>query len=166
MKRPDRGAKGYVGGVASSRVPRGRKRQRARKKQPRQDESYTYPMLMGGRSVPATREKHLIRSLSRHALLLPSPCHSWISRSLFPPSNHTSRRVPGSPCSLPSLTKRHSHSPSRISLQNPLHQILCKFKFISSSASVHPIPIFSFLTARSPLVKFYEICFPSRLPEQ
>ena len=31
-------------------------------------------MLMGGGVLqPATREKHLIRSLSRHALLLPAP---------------------------------------------------------------------------------------------
>lgn len=109
MKRPDRGAKSYVEGVASSStsVPRGRKDKRARKKQPRQDESYTYPMLMGGAFSPATREKHLIRSLSQSALLCLHPVIPEISRSLLPLSNHITRPIPGSPCSLPSLTKRH-----------------------------------------------------------
>jgi hypothetical protein len=47
----------------------------------------------------------------------------------------------------------------------PLHQILCKFKFISSSASVHPIPIFSFLTARSPRQFLLRSVFPANCPD-
>jgi hypothetical protein len=42
---------------------------------------------------------------------------------------------------------------------------LCKFKFISSSASVHPIPIFSFLTARSPRQFLLRSLFPANCPD-
>ena len=67
-----------------------------------------------GRSVPATREKHLIRSLSRNALLLV---------------------IPRFDISLPRL---QSHIPpdSRF-FSNPL---FCKFKFISASVSGPPNP--------------------------
>ena len=84
-----------------------------------------------------------------------APCHSWISRFLFPASNHIPRRFPGSRCSHLLLTKRHSHSPSGISLQNPFANSNL-FRPSWSSASVHPIS----LTARSPLVKCYEIYCP------
>jgi len=96
-----------------------KKRQRARKKQPRQDESYTYPMLMPG-AFSASHEREAPDSFPfATCASLACNCHTQIARSLFPLSNHISRPIPGSPCSLPSLTKRHSHSPSRISLQNP-----------------------------------------------
>jgi hypothetical protein len=115
---------------------------------------------------PATREKHLIRSLSRHALLLPAPCHSWIFRSGFPPSNHISRPIPGSPCSLPVADKTSFAFPfQNFSSECPPSDPL-QIQIYFVQRLVHPIPIFSFLTARSPLVKFYEICFPSRQPEQ
>lgn len=63
MKRPDRGAKSYVGGVASSRVPKGRKDRGQGRSSRDRTRAIHIRMLMGGRSVPATTEKHLIRSL-------------------------------------------------------------------------------------------------------
>ena len=103
---------------------------------------------------PATREKHLIRSLSQQT------CPFLQIRSPSLPPNHISRLIPGSPCSLPPLTKRHPDSPSRILFRTPPIRSHCQFKFISSSASHHPIPIFSFLTARSKtlsLTRFFSL---------
>src|SRR5712672_1380685 len=72
-------------------------------------------------------------------------------------------RSPALPCSLPSLTKRHSTSPSRILFRIPLHQILCKFKFISLCASLPPNPHLLLLHGPFPTVplssKFNQIAF-------
>src|SRR5712675_3342288 len=77
-------------------------------------------------------------------------------------------RSPALPCSLPSLTKRHSTSPSRILFRIPLHQILCKFKFISLCASLPPNPLLLLLHGPFPTVplssKFNQIAFLQIFP--
>jgi len=133
--------------------PRGGKTERARKKQPRR-ERYTYPMVIMGAALgtvygrvsfssQATREKHLIRSLSRHALLLPASCHP---RSRDPPRPRFS-------VFHPVADKTSFLFPLLEFLGIPLHQIpFANSNLFPSSASFHPIPILSFSTARPPLV--------------
>src|SRR5579863_4697679 len=65
-------------------------------------------------------------------ILLPCP------QSHIPPD-------PRFPCSLPSLTKRHSPFPfQNFSSESLSIRSLFKFKFISSARLSHPIPILSF----------------------
>jgi hypothetical protein len=167
MKRPDRGAKSYVEGVASSStsVPRGRKDRGQGRSSRDRTRAIHIRCLWAGRSVPATREKHLIRSLSQSALLLPAPCHSQISRSLFPASNHISRPIPGSPCSLPSLTKRHSHSPSRISLQNPSPSDPLQIQIYFVQRVCPPNPHLLLLDGPFPSSNFMRSVFPVNCPD-
>ena len=79
---------------------------------------------------------------------MPASCHSVLDPQI--------RLVPGSPCSLPSLTKRHSLFPFQNFSEEsspPLHQIpFANSILFPSSASFHPIPILSFSTGRPPLV--------------
>jgi hypothetical protein len=134
MKRPDRGAEGYDGGVASSSALNGRK-VRGQGRSSRDGRRAIHIRRRSLCPVPATREKHLIRSLSRHALLLPASCHSQIFRSLSPSLQSHSPPDPRLSRSLPSLTKRHSPFPFQNSLQKSLSiRSLFKFKFISFSA--------------------------------
>ncbi len=145
MKRPDRGAKSYVGGVSSSSAPRGRK-----------DRGQGRSSRVGTRAI--------------HIRLRFSCLHlSFLDLSIHPPfsPNHTPRPRPGSPCSLPSLTKRHSHSPSRISFQNPLHQIALQIQIYFFQRVFPPNPHHLLLDGPSPpvpLVKFNEISFSQICP--
>jgi len=97
-------------------------------------------------SSQATREQPLIRSLSRHALLLPASCQSKISRS--------------APC--PVADKTSFLFPLLEFLGLP-HQIpFANSNLFPSSASFHPIPIPFFSTTRPPfvpLVKFNGLQF-------
>jgi hypothetical protein len=169
MKRPDRGAKSYVGGVASSSVPRGRKDRGQGRSSRDRTRAIHIRCLWAGVQVPATREKHLIRSLF-------ATCASLACTLSFPDLKISllllQSRIPPDPrvAVFPSVADKTSFAfPFQNSLQNPLHQIPFANSNLFPPASVHPIPILSFLTARSPLVNFYEICFPcelSRQPEQ
>jgi hypothetical protein len=64
MKRPDRGAKSCVEGVALA-YPVGEKTEGKEEAAETGRELYISDAFGRARSVPATREKHLIRSLSR-----------------------------------------------------------------------------------------------------
>jgi len=87
----------------------------------------------------------------RHALLLPASCQSQDLKI---------RLVPGSPCSIPSLTKRHSFSPSRIPQGIPSIRSLCKFKFQRVfPPNPHPLLLDGPSPTRPSLVKFNEISF-------
>ena len=84
--------------------------------------------------------------------LLPVPCHSWISESLFPASNHISHRIPGSPCSLPSLTKRPlqrlpATREKHLIRSLSRHALSCLYPVIPGSRDLFSLPPITYSTA-------------------
>ena len=139
MKRPDRGAKSCVGGVASSSSPRGRK-----------------DRGQGRSSRDRTRAIHIRRSWCVHrashereapdSFPFATDCPFLQIRSSFhTPQSH----IPPDPrlSVFPSAADKTSSRflLPEFSLERPPIRSHCQFKFVSSH---HPIPIFSFYTAR------------------
>ena len=115
--------------------------------------------------MPATREKHLIRSLSRNALLLPAPVIPR-STNLIHPAPITScapSPVPRAP--FPSLTKRHSHFPSGISLKNhsPSDPLQIQIYFLQRVSP--PNPHLLLLDGPFPSSIFMRSLFPANGPD-
>ena len=166
MKRPDLSC---VEGVASSStsVPRGRK-DRGQGRSSRDRTRAIHIRCLWAGALSASHEREAPDSFP-FAKMRFSCLHPVIPRSTnlnHPYSNHISRPIPGSPRSLPVADKTSFPFPFwNFSKESLSIRSLCKFKFISSSASLHPIPIFSFLTARSPRQILLRSLFPANCPD-